>query len=735
MHDVLLCLGDHRGVQIPVVLLSERPDAEDLLQRAVAAGARLCSASMDAPPQRAMLEHLALVAACEGVAVAPHALMWLAAAAAGDIRAALNQLHMLTCHATACPAPPAAHVQVQPALLRALHWPRASQAVHSLLGVRPPVGAAARADACALQAASSDWMCTLLLEQLQQRAALAEERSVAPVCAAPLPCASCTERRAGAVLAAWADHLSRSIGRQQQRRRKRRASAADEAANSACEEPGCDTLRAVTAPKCPGKQSVGSAAVQRDGSDDAAGAHMQSSPLCAPTSGQAGMEGALKRRCSAGGTTQPMLQPVTAQDACGIVAADHNGCAEPQSAAACAVPAGGAAAGAPAVGSPLDSACTGPRTLDSSTAATACQRLHDSVASGNTEAPVPASAAERSAAGTTTSCAALVAAEQQAVLQCSNAAQAVQNDAAVADDEIERDATGAVDVSGARASRADVVLRQGELVKRQQVARLHAAAAAMQACKLCSCKPELRSMTPCNAARAAPAPQPPGASAHTLSCNAHERAPQSILDELACAAEAASALDELAGRHRTLLDRSSAPAFEWPPEAQEPARPDARAGGAAADAGPPVPAPAACSIAHAWQEHRGLEALDRVLTGLHDVAAACWRGAAEEPVGERMQPLVRRSLWVRDGERAAGACALHVLRPVMQGGTHASTVAYVRAVVTMAAAEQSALHGESGGGRAARRSRRQRGHCEQALNLCDLSLSQLAAGALRCSAP
>ena len=85
-------------MQIPVFLLSERPDAEDSLQRAVAAGAKLQSARFTTPPMRSLLEYLGLVCACERVPVLPSVLMQLACACNGDLRSALNQLQLLVDH-------------------------------------------------------------------------------------------------------------------------------------------------------------------------------------------------------------------------------------------------------------------------------------------------------------------------------------------------------------------------------------------------------------------------------------------------------------------------------------------------------------------------------------------------------------------------------------------------------------------------------------------------------------
>lgn len=83
-----------RFMQIAVILLSERPDAEAVL-RSTATCASIKSVRMRAPSHSSVIEYLGLVCACEERYLPPAMLQRLAFTCDGDLRSALQQLQFI----------------------------------------------------------------------------------------------------------------------------------------------------------------------------------------------------------------------------------------------------------------------------------------------------------------------------------------------------------------------------------------------------------------------------------------------------------------------------------------------------------------------------------------------------------------------------------------------------------------------------------------------------------------
>lgn len=155
-------------VQIAVVLISERPDAEAVL-RGTATCASIKSVHMRAPSHASVIEYLALVCACEERYVPAAVLHRLAFSCNGDLRSALQQLQFIACQElrvrsdNTLPSPTG--LAVVPRHLAWLHAPAAGEpALCSAGAAQSPLVSMAggAADGMMSVLRDSDWACASL---------------------------------------------------------------------------------------------------------------------------------------------------------------------------------------------------------------------------------------------------------------------------------------------------------------------------------------------------------------------------------------------------------------------------------------------------------------------------------------------------------------------------------------------------------------------------------------------
>lgn len=155
-------------LQIAVVLLSERPDAEAVL-RGTATCASIKSVQMRAPPHASVIEYLALVCACEEHYVPAAMLHRLAFSCNGDLRSALQQLQFIACQKLPVGSDETLRTRtslaVVPRHLAWLHAPAAGQpALCSAGAAQSPLAsmAAGAADGIMAVLRDCDWACASL---------------------------------------------------------------------------------------------------------------------------------------------------------------------------------------------------------------------------------------------------------------------------------------------------------------------------------------------------------------------------------------------------------------------------------------------------------------------------------------------------------------------------------------------------------------------------------------------
>lgn len=784
-------------MQIPVFLLSERPDAEELLQRAVAAGAKLQTARLCSPPLCSLLEYLALVCACERVPVLPSSLMQLACACNGDLRSALNQLQLLADHCSmnlegpieidgpeeqswkGCVWALAAVPLTAPVPLSALHRAQPWQAQpHSMVwGLHEPQGSAVRADPFSMDCSATEWACSLLVEQVAGGCARQHRPSrVAPPqpdavaqqeqqcdqtehqqnaekvidgdpsgpsrsadalagpcsgCTAQLMCRACTiragiqqcEREGGRILAAWSEHLRAKSSRTVRRRKRRRNAAVNGAEQEPEGEEGRKKVRVLQEGTENQKNPVADDCMAEGQENPPAGARRVEDSGASELQDDLLEDEAYEMQVDRVVAGQHVLDD---DEDVGGVAMDIDEQTRPSGTMAQlgdstddgdvrAEPAG--ALGLYAAGDG-DS-----ENVDLSPGAAMAPAM---APDPSTEVPAGLSPPSETPPNT----------EQVPVEAASgppgiSAASDIVAGSAVQENSVQQPAS---------LNAAALVLKKAEAAQKLYIAHLQGLAAEMQTCEVD------RASEPCQHAGNVPAAdkgnvnaeaeqrQPPAQ--HPDSGQGDEAAvafsATSDLEAAVQAAEAASAVEALAGRRVALLDRCvdciSTTEWLWDdvsaasgvlPSAVPPKAVAATAAGLGANTN-------SGGVAMGLRDGVDAAALDAVLQGVHESAFACFAGVARRDDDTSMLPVVQCSVPFRRGLRLSGANVVRALRPVLHCGTRGAAVSCARAAITMAADEYTVADEQEEIGTRRSRRQRQRGYCEQLLHKFDFSLNQFS---------